>query len=780
VNIGACEHGLWANMPGAMSANVELAAAATTPECAAVALGATRQALTASSVLSAAAQSASFTVDLLSKLNPWGLPGDVAAKVVQAALQSGGTLDGFKDQLGEGAMEQLANMIGGKAGDHGPSGTELREKAYGEIAEQVFKYYRGTDFSETHSDTFHGMACDGEFTVTVTANFLEARGEVRIAASGDCHCTEFRGGVRVGPFSVVGVAPLTFGNLTKQGGEWVLTCTMGGPHYDVWAPCCQVRDGHWVSARETPVPQVAVFTPTPTAAERKRDADRTNVLRRCDPDGTRLSDLFRAQMRFDWKRADGSPENVLRAARAEVVRLQKPFCDCLNAMRADPAFRGDVGLQDVIADLLRNYCEPPVEVTPRPTPVPRAALPPCSADRDGYEAARVRWSENPNSAEATLSMVRMREGLCACLRQQHGGKLPPDLEAFCNPKVYRNGASAPQIAMGTTSVAPAGTETVLVGVIFSTDTARGERTTGTVVTDPQRYENRPDVVVLKTTVRLPKGPDGKPTLTGTTVTVGGGPAQPADGPIRCDVPKTGTVPVTVNPPGSPAVPAGEVPAHDAPGATPTGTHVPPTCAPGEPIRVTGPFDGDASNTTVRAGDKPVRVVAESPRGCVVQLPPDLPPGPVDVTVTEGGRTTRHRTASVRLKMSADQLDLLRGQSTKFHVVVEGLNGLPESAWTGGPDPAFLNRAALDRAAPGARIPGRTEPGYLLLTIENGSRDTITLAKSTGEVIRLEIRRGDVSAKGTYEYHGVINSLKDGRFNVKGTLFALVAPSEARP
>lgn len=184
IEIGACEHALWANMPGGMSSNVELANAGTTPECAALALGSTRQALTASSVLSAAARSTSFTVELLSKLNPWGLPADVAAKVLQAALESGGTLEGFSGQLGEKAMEQLANTLGGAAGGHGPGGTAAREKVVGEFAEQAFKYFRGSEFVQTHTDRFHGMTCDGEFTVIVTASFLEARGEVRIVANG--------------------------------------------------------------------------------------------------------------------------------------------------------------------------------------------------------------------------------------------------------------------------------------------------------------------------------------------------------------------------------------------------------------------------------------------------------------------------------------------------------------------------------------------------------------------------------------------------------------------
>ncbi len=318
---------------------------------------------------------------------------------------------------------------------------------------------------------------------------------------------------------------------------------------------------------------------------------------------------------------------------------------------------------------------------------------------------------------------------------------------------------------------------MVVGIVFSSDTRRGERTTGAFVTDPSHYENRPGVVVLKATLQAPKGPDGKPVLTGTTVTVGGCLAQPAAGRLTCDVPKTGRVPVIVQPPSGPAVPAGEVPVSGtAPIAAPVGCSAPPIFAAGDPVRILWRFDGDTSNTSVRVGSQPARVIAESPHSGVTEIPADVPPGPVEILVTEQGRTRHLRANVIRVKTSADQPDLRRGQSTPYHVVVEGLNGIPDLSWDSGPDQGFLDRALLDRISPGTRIPGPTEPGHLLLTIENTSPGTTKLAKSTGELIRLVIRKGDVSAKGTYAYSGTARSLLDGRFEVKATVFAFVGPA----
>jgi hypothetical protein len=262
--------------------------------------------------------------------------------------------------------------------------------------------------------------------------------------------------------------------------------------------------------------------------------------------------------------------------------------------------------------------------------------------------------------------------------------------------------------------------------------------------------------------------------------IGGGLAQPADGPLTCDVPRgpAGSLtPVTLLPPSGPSVPAGNVPVNETPPSpTSIGISVPPTCTSGDPLRIAWRFDGDGANTRVLVGGQPVRVITETPRGAVVQIPAGIPAGPVEIVVTEKGRSRRVRTAAIRVVTSADRPDLKRGQSTKVHVVVEGLSGIPDVAWLSGPDTAFLDRALLNRIAPGTRIPGPTEPGYIVLTIESASRDTIALGKDAGEVVRLLIRKRDISTTGTYTYHGEARALRDGRVEVKATIVPLIAPA----
>ncbi len=778
ISVAECENKLWVDMPGGMSPFVETEGAETLPECASVALSATKSALTASSGLTAAAKGLSVTVDLLGKAAGVELAGDAAIKVLQAAIESGGSLDGFTDKLGDAALEKGAEGLGGAIGlgadkfdgKLSPEQEELLKK----IGENLWKVLKTEETVQTHGDSFHFGACDGEFVVTVTANFGEAKGEVRIAASGDCHCTEMRGGVRVGKFSVVGSAPLTFGDLHKGAkNEWTMSCSMGSPQYFVWAPCCQQARDSWTTPGRPIPPSGLPVTPGPL--ERKRTADRRGIEQRCDPDGEKGAAVARARYAYDILRAEDADDALLEAARGRLLDAQKPLCECLAGLRKDPSLAGDAGLLELLDDMIALYCAPPAPYV-RPAPVPRRATSPCAADRDFYEGARSRAAEKPNDPSAERSMVNAKKNYCECLRRQNGGTLPPEAEAFCNPKTVSRPAAAPLI-----SAVPAGpAEDTLVGVVVSPRTYRNERTTVTLVTDPKTYEKVHDVVVLTATVPLRRGADGKTVLEGTTVRIGDGPSYPATDPVPCDPPKDGGRPrIVVTPAGGKPVTVGEVPVvpGDAP-AAPVETTGPSTCTPGGTITLRGPFGGDGRATRVTVGGRAVPVVTETPREAVVTVPSDLPAGPVEVVVREGTHERRLVVPAIRLRMSADRLSLLRGESTAFRVSVEGLGSIPAAMWAGGPDPAALDRTALDRAAPGFRVPPREGPGVLVLAIENGSKGTVTIQKSVNEAVVLTIERGAVPASGTYEYRGTIQSLKDGTFRVSGTVVPLLAPAQA--
>jgi hypothetical protein len=131
----------------------------------------------------------------------------------------------------------------------------------------------------------------------------------------------------------------------------------------------------------------------------------------------------------------------------------------------------------------------------------------------------------------------------------------------------------------------------------------------------------------------------------------------------------------------PTHPSGAVITPD-PKTTPTFV-IPPLGQTGRPFVITGPFDGNSSNTTVRVGTAEDRenmgrleILAESPRKAVFAAPTNLT-GPIELNLQEGNVETRGTYRNVDLKLSAPKTDLVKGEKTTLTVQVNGLAGIKQ-------------------------------------------------------------------------------------------------------
>jgi hypothetical protein len=132
----------------------------------------------------------------------------------------------------------------------------------------------------------------------------------------------------------------------------------------------------------------------------------------------------------------------------------------------------------------------------------------------------------------------------------------------------------------------------------------------------------------------------------------------------------------------PLLPSGAVIAPD-PKATPAFI-IPPVGQTGRPIVITGPFDGNSSNTTINAAALPRSshdsgesgLIAESPRKAVFIAPTGVT-GPIELHVTEGKRQTTGTYRNVGVNLSAPKTSLLKGESTTLTIEVSGLQGITE-------------------------------------------------------------------------------------------------------
>jgi hypothetical protein len=94
---------------------------------------------------------------------------------------------------------------------------------------------------------------------------------------------------------------------------------------------------------------------------------------------------------------------------------------------------------------------------------------------------------------------------------------------------------------------------------------------------------------------------------------------------------------------------------------------------GRPIVIPGPFDGNSDNTKCTVGGTSCRILAESPRKVVIQIPAE-PAGPTTISIGED-KTTSAPFRNIGINLSAPKTSLMKGEKTTIGVQVTGLTGI---------------------------------------------------------------------------------------------------------
>ncbi|HEX3094985.1 MAG TPA: hypothetical protein VHW72_20265, partial [Candidatus Angelobacter sp.] len=306
-----------------------------------------------------------------------------------------------------------------------------------------------------------------------------------------------------------------------------------------------------------------------------------------------------------------------------------------------------------------------------------------------------------------------------------------------------------------------------VGVVLPQDVITGETASGSIVVNPSDYATIPGLHVVKGQVPGVAGSTPANLLSNYSLQIGGGAASPADHPFSFTV--TNELQVRIFKMGgraedgwSTTIPLSPKGGQSFP--VPKNFSLPPLNLAGAIQHIHGPFSGDGNRTVIRVNNLPAKLLAESPRGAYCFLPADLPPGPADWTIHDEQRSVRLRSWVLALQMSADKLKLMKGESTSFHVYVKGVETIPQEAWFGSGDvPDFIDPAIIRKFLPDFKPPSPSQPGVLVLTLENMSTGTVVM--SGGNKVALTFGYGQPK----YEYHGTITATRAGSFNIDGTL-----------
>ncbi|HWC65772.1 MAG TPA: hypothetical protein VG777_06800 [Thermoanaerobaculia bacterium] len=199
---------------------------------------------------------------------------------------------------------------------------------------------------------------------------------------------------------------------------------------------------------------------------------------------------------------------------------------------------------------------------------------------------------------------------------------------------------------------------------------------------------------------------------------------------------------------------------------------PPVAVAGRISVVRGSLSGDGAKTKVSIGGKPVRIIAENARSVFFAVPDDVPAGYAKVTIDDGGRTAEIPIAILTLSMSADQLKLKRGQTTKFHVTISGPESWDDSAWKSAIPWDLCDVDALRAKFRDFQPPAPGSDGFLLFSVTNMSPRVISMQEFARRLGKADFKSG------SYSYDGAIGAVNDGGFGIHGEVEAFVAPASA--
>ena len=300
------------------------------------------------------------------------------------------------------------------------------------------------------------------------------------------------------------------------------------------------------------------------------------------------------------------------------------------------------------------------------------------------------------------------------------------------------------------------------GVLLPQNVGIGEQASGSIVLNPNDWQNVTGIRVIP--FQLPKSPsNAAPNLSDYLVEPNPGQSFPANGAFPFKVAQSLKL-VVKSARASQAQPVTlDIPFSLAPiTGPPPGFTTSPIAMGGLMQTVRGPFDGDASNTSVLLNNSAAPIIAESQNSLFYLVPENTPTGSADVLIKDKDRKTSFRVAVLGLQMSADKLNLLKGESTAFHVLVKGADSLPPESWWGG-EAQGGDMDTLHKLLPNFHPPSGLDRGYLVLIIENLSSNVLM---SGGQKIALTFT---YPQSGKYGYDGTLTATKAGGFVVNGTL-----------
>ena len=183
--------------------------------------------------------------------------------------------------------------------------------------------------------------------------------------------------------------------------------------------------------------------------------------------------------------------------------------------------------------------------------------------------------------------------------------------------------------------------------------------------------------------------------------------------------------------------------------------------------IRGNFYNDPLDTNLHIGTNTIRPLAGTGSELYFMPPIDLTPGLNNLILDGPGMPpTEMPVFYMTLTMWADQLSLHRGQSTTYHVKLDGLQGLPASAWGS----SFFPSDLVSPSELSSGSPSNSQSGSITLSVTNMSPATIAM-QNTFTTLDAKL----FQPSGSYQFDGGVTAIADGGFNINGVARAYLQP-----
>ena len=349
------------------------------------------------------------------------------------------------------------------------------------------------------------------------------------------------------------------------------------------------------------------------------------------------------------------------------------------------------------------------------------------------------------------------------------------------------------------------TTTKEVAVVLPADLRPGQRISGSVVEDPERFAGHPDLLLAHVSLPMPSAGDASH-LTGWTFELNGSVPQPADGPISFTVPSANPLAFTLRQAGDPSVAVGGK--IDLP--KPMLQKVPlaqsfessALCFKQDLCTIAGPFTGDSHNTFVAFDKVPVKIIAQTANATYVDVPMEVVGGSATLIVAEGGKVAAMVIVVATLGLQPKHDAIQAGQDTGGAVVLENAGELADAQWRYGvfpPSTVERARALVPGFNPakvvhqereqrekqekqdGVRKPenkNEESAGMILLVVRNTTPDVVSLRGATQQSYIFHLVP-DSFSMGDFKFLFTGDALKAGTFVPQATAIPFLAPVKAQ-